>query len=345
MKTPTPEIEKRPTDIGGLDAITDGDLSGRKQVEEALRQSDARYWLVAQTMLQGLVHQGADGKIIAMNPAAERILGKTREEFLGSSSVQQEHHTIRENGEPFPGLEHPSMMALRTGQPVRAVVMGVWNPRTEAYRWIRIDAVPVFLPGQTRPAEVYTVFEDITERKQDEESLRKMDRMLSESQKIAHLGSFEYVVETRTTVWSEEEFRIYGLDPAGPSPDYEVMLARHIHPGDAALLDKVFTAAMRNGLIYQLEHRIVRPDGSVRFVYDRAHPYFDAKGRLVRYVGATLDITERKRVEEELRASNQELSSFNQAMVGRELRMIELKKEIDALRTQLGQPPRYGSTE
>jgi signal transduction histidine kinase len=79
------------------------------------------------------------------------------------------------------------------------------------------------------------------------------------------------------------------------------MLAKSIHPDDATLLHQVFTAAMQNRSVYELEHRIVRPDGSVRWVYDRAHPYFDQNGKLVRYVGATLDITERKRAEEDLR--------------------------------------------
>ena len=75
--------------------------------EEAVRQNAERHRLLAETMLQGVVHHDADGQIIAMNPAAERILGKTRERFLGSSSVQEEHDSVRENGEPFPGMEHP----------------------------------------------------------------------------------------------------------------------------------------------------------------------------------------------------------------------------------------------
>jgi len=130
---------------------------------------------------------------------------------------------------------------------------------------------------------------------------------LAEGQKIAHVGTFEYIADTQTTVWSEEEYRIYGLDPEGPSPAYEVMLAKSIHPDDAALLHRIFSAAMHTGSIYELEHRIVRPDGSVRWVYDRAHPYFDRNGTLVRYVGITLDITERRRAEEALKKSHADL--------------------------------------
>ena len=135
----------------------------------------------------------------------------------------------------------------------------------------------------------------------------KLGDTLNEAQKIAHLGSFEYIAATRQTVWSEEEYRIYGLDPAGPSPEYEEMLAQCIHPDDAELLHLTFTAALVSGSVYEHEHRIVRPDGSVRWVYDRAHPYFDEQGNLVRCIGTTLDITDRRQAEEEIRELNRTL--------------------------------------
>lgn len=144
----------------------------------ALAQSEERSRLLAATMLQGVVHQDAEGRIISMNPAAERILGKTREEFLGQTSVSVEHDTIHEDGSPFPGQEHPAMVALHTGQIVRDVVMGVYNPRLRDYRWISIDAMPLFRADETTPYEVYTVFEDITERKQAAE---ERERLLQEA--------------------------------------------------------------------------------------------------------------------------------------------------------------------
>ncbi len=75
-----------------------------------------QFRLLFDTMLQGVVFQDAEGRIISMNPAAERILGQTPEESLGSSSIGQEDHCIREDGSPFPGVEHPAMVALQTGE-------------------------------------------------------------------------------------------------------------------------------------------------------------------------------------------------------------------------------------
>jgi diguanylate cyclase (GGDEF)-like protein/PAS domain S-box-containing protein len=169
---------------------------------------------------------------------------------------------------------------------------------------------------------------DLIERKQAEEALEQTRNMLDEAQKIAHLGSFEYEAATQTTKWSKEEYRIYGLDPAGPSPEYNDLLARYIHPDDAALLHVTFTEAMRKNGIYELEHRIVRPNGCVRWVYERAHPYFDADGKLLHYVGATLDITERKQAEQAIKDSERRLAF---ALEASGAAVLELQTVLDAI--------------
>lgn len=135
--------------------------------------------------------------------------------------------------------------------------------------------------------------------------LSQITDTLTKAQQIAHLGSFEYDAQNQTITWSEEEYRIYGLDPTKPAPSYRNMLARCIHPDDAAHVHQVFTQSMQASSVYELEHRIVRPDGSVRWVYDRAHPYFDDQGQLLRYIGTTLDVTERVKGEAALRDSEE----------------------------------------
>ncbi len=154
------------------------DESESKRLEVSLAASEAGSRMLFETMLQGVVYQNADGKIISMNPAAERILGKTREEFLGSNSEREERHTIHEDGSLFPGAEHPAMVALKTGRSIPQVVMGVWNPQRNGYRWINVSAVPLFVPEVAQPSAVYTVFEDITEIRQLQEELRAINREL-----------------------------------------------------------------------------------------------------------------------------------------------------------------------
>jgi hypothetical protein len=75
--------------------------------------------------------------------------------------MNPEWRSVKKDGSPFPGSEHPSMVSLRTGKPQKEVVMGVYNPRRKGYTWININAVPQFRQGEPKPYEVYTTFEEI----------------------------------------------------------------------------------------------------------------------------------------------------------------------------------------
>jgi PAS domain S-box-containing protein len=157
------------------------DITHRKVGEEEQRVGNHRYRLLVDTMLQGVVHQNDAGEIIAMNPAAERILGWRLDGVLGRTSEDLDHGTILPDGSPFPGHRHPAMQALKTGQAVSAVTMGVFNPQVGEYRWISVDAVPIFTQREDKPSEVYTVFEDITERRRVEAELLATEAALRES--------------------------------------------------------------------------------------------------------------------------------------------------------------------
>ncbi len=143
----------------------------KHQAEETLRKSEETYRTLFETVPQGVVYQNADGAITAANLAAERILGLTSARMRNRSSRDSRWRSIREDGSPFSGDEHPSMVALRTGQPVHNVVMGVFNPVLEQDVWINVSAVPLFRDG--KPVEVYTCFEDITERRRIESELER----------------------------------------------------------------------------------------------------------------------------------------------------------------------------
>lgn len=193
-------------DVIGV-ASTALDLTAMKVAEDALRESEAHYRTLSDTMLQGVVYQDREGRILSMNPAAEAILGRSRESFLGANSEAHQNDTLREDGSPFPGHDHPSMEALRTGREVRGVCMGIHNPRENRRRWINITAVPLFRPGETSPYQVYTVFEDVTERKQAEQALRESR---------ATLETF-FAVSPGILIILDSEFRYLNTDPLTPS--------------------------------------------------------------------------------------------------------------------------------
>lgn len=150
------------------------DVSQRKRAEAALQASEATYRTLFETVPQGVVYHDASGAITAANPAAQRILGLTLDQLQGRTSLDPRWGTVREDGSPFPGDQHPAMIALQTGQEVRDVVMGVRvpdRPDSSPHVWILVNAVPLFQEGQLH--QVYATFEDITERHLLAEEVRR----------------------------------------------------------------------------------------------------------------------------------------------------------------------------
>jgi PAS domain S-box-containing protein len=148
------------------------DITERQRTEAELRASEERYRLLITTMAEGIVLQHADGKITACNASAERILGLTAQQMMGRTSIDLRWQSIREDGSPFPGEEHPAMVTLRTGEPQSNVIMGVYKP-DGTLTWILINSQPLLRSGETKPYAVVTSFSDITDRKQVEEVLRQ----------------------------------------------------------------------------------------------------------------------------------------------------------------------------
>ncbi|OGS20522.1 MAG: hypothetical protein A2252_09695 [Elusimicrobia bacterium RIFOXYA2_FULL_39_19] len=160
-----------------------------KKNREALKEAEEKYRILFETMAEGVVYQDAQGKIIMANPSAEKLLGLTFEQLQGRKSIDLRWKSIHEDGLAFPGETHPSMTALKTGKKVNDVIMGVFNPQSNSYKWLNINAVPIFIKEETVPCLVYTTFADITERKKAEEEKEKMQLQFLQSQKAEAVGT------------------------------------------------------------------------------------------------------------------------------------------------------------
>ncbi len=126
------------------------------------------YYTLYASMTKGVVFQDAEGRIIEANPAAEHILGRSLADLQDRTSADPDWRAIREDGTDFPGDDHPAMRALRTGQVVRDVTMGVFHPHDSGIRWLSVSATPLPAPGASRPVAVFTLFNDITRMKETE---------------------------------------------------------------------------------------------------------------------------------------------------------------------------------
>jgi diguanylate cyclase (GGDEF)-like protein/PAS domain S-box-containing protein len=137
------------------------DVSERKRIEARLKASEETYRTLFETVPQGVVYHDARGRITSANPAAQRILGLSHEELLGRTPTDPLWHAIQEDGSALPGEQHPVTVALRTGRPVKEVVLGLQAPG-RGLVWILVSATPLHRKG--RLSELYASFEDITER-------------------------------------------------------------------------------------------------------------------------------------------------------------------------------------
>jgi PAS domain S-box-containing protein len=299
------------------------DVSRAHETESELRQSERRYRALFDHMQEGLAYcqmifgngEPPDFVFLAVNESFEsktglrNVVGKRMSKLLAGSPLSD------------PRLYDLFGRVARSGVSERS---DVYIKALDA--WFSLS---VYGP---EPDHFVAVFEVITEAKRTAEALRRIQSMLEEGQRIAHVGSFEYLVDSRQVVWSEEQYRIFGLEPREAAPDYDELLARSVHPDDAADVHRAFFAAVQRAEIFEAEHRVIWPDGSLRWVKARALPHFDENGVLVRYVGATLDVTEAKRAEQALReaarrdADSEALRKANRrkdeflAMLGHELR-------------------------
>jgi PAS domain S-box-containing protein len=187
-------IVKNPSDKPDYILTRIEDITERKKIQLALQISEEKYRTLYETMTQGVIHQDLNGRIISVNPAAEMIMGLNHYTKPGET-CNYHCKALHEDGTDFPADTHPSMIALKTGKEVRNVVMGVFNPQKKSYRWINVNATPLFKPGEEKPFQVYITFEDITEtieaQKLLKETLIELRRSNSDLEQFAYVASHD----------------------------------------------------------------------------------------------------------------------------------------------------------
>jgi PAS domain S-box-containing protein len=151
------------------------------------------------------------------------------------------------------------------------------------------------------------------ERKRAEEELRRSEAYLAEGQRISHTGSWVWNISTGELFWSQEHFRIFGVDPGTVKPSYE-MFFQIVHPEDKPSMRRSFDRAVRERIDYEADFRILRSDGITRHIHSLAHPVCNESGELTDYVGTVIDTTERNRAEERLQKAQAELAHVARVM-------------------------------
>jgi PAS domain S-box-containing protein len=266
----------------------DRDITERKRVEEVLRKSEERHRLLAEAAHDMIFILDRGERIEYVNSFAGKQLGRLREEILGRSVA-----------ELFPGdveLQHRNIdRVFKTGQPLY-VEDPIEFPNERI--WVSTWLVPI-KDEADQVTSILGISRDITERKRAEETLRKSEDRLREAQALGRIGSWEFEIDTRKIIWSDQVYRLYERDPAlgPPTPEEE---AAYYDPEQVKRLHEYARRAVKEGKEFKYDLQAHLPCGTLAYFSVTMRPVKDEGGRVTRLFGTVQDITERKRVDESL---------------------------------------------
>jgi PAS domain S-box-containing protein len=276
------------------------DITERKRAEARMRR-------LYDSDLLGMILWKIDGQVTDCNDRFLAMTGYTRED-LTAGRIDWAKMTPREW---WPRDEEARQEVRETGA-----------HRTYEKEWLRKDGsrVPILIGAAAfddgrRDGISFAL--DITDRKRAEDALRESGERLRLAQQAAGVGSFEFYPQTDKSVWSPELEALYGLPPGGYESKYEQWAAL-VHPEDLPNAERRLRESLDTGA-FEAEWRIVRADGTIRWVAGRGRVLKDADGKPLRMVGVNVDITERKQMEDALREADRRKDEFL-GMLSHELR-------------------------
>ena len=243
----------------------------------------------------GVVEQDASGAIVDANLAAEEVLGLTRDQLLGRTSVDERWRTVREDLSPYPGAEHPAARSLREGVCVRGDSMGVLTPHGEQ-RWLLVNSEPLRDAIGSVTGAV-TCFVDVTEQ-------RNQRILLQLALKAADIGTWQWRVDNDERVWSDASCAMLGYTVEEFRPLLPTWRER-IHPEDRPRLNAVLNAHLLDqSLPYRCEVRVRHREGHWVWVHILGTVVeLDPSGKMCRMVGVQINISDRKRQELQLQVN------------------------------------------
>ncbi len=275
------------------------DITARQMAENALVKSERKYRLLMEYANDAIFVADAEtGTILDANKAAAELIGCSVFELIGMH--QADLH-------PPEKLESYQALFAEHVKSGFGVVSDIVVQHRDGRR------IPVEIrAGVTDLGEkrvIQGIFRDVTERKKAEDAIRESRAGLAKAQEIAHLGSWDWNIISDTLTWSDEVFRIFAVDTAEFFTTYDSFL-KSVHPEDRKQVVEAVDAALKYpDKPYDIQHRIVRPDGTQRVVREQAEIIRDDQGQAVRMLGTVHDITELKEIEQALIELNNNLES------------------------------------
>ena len=260
------------------------DITVSKQVEEELA-------LLAHTIRsisESVSITDQENKILFVNEAFLKTYGYTLEELIGKSI------SIVRSTKTEPSIDDILYTTLHGGWHGELL-----NQKKDGTEFPISLSTSIVCNEKRQKIALVGITSDITERKQAEELLKESTERLHEAQKLAHIGVWDWKSDTDTVTWTDELYRIAGLDPMLPAPTYKEHSNLYT-PESWELLKTGVEKAMETGESYQFELELIRPNGDTRYLNAFGGAKYDSKGQIIGLFGTVQDITERRRAEEAL---------------------------------------------
>jgi PAS domain S-box-containing protein len=282
--------------------------------EARLRASEARWRSVFESSTLGIILADHNHQLLNTNRALQTMLGYTAEELRELSPVDlmadEEHEAARQR-----------LAELRQG--IRSNYEVVTRCRRKDGSPIWLNMFVSTIPGDENSEPIYFATAiDITDRYKAESELRRYAAYLVEAEKLSHTGCWARNLKTGEMFWSQEQWRIFNLDPATTPLSYEVFLEL-IHPEDRTMFEEISQRAGENNQAYDIPFRAVIRGGKIKYLHHVGKPSFETDGRVVEYIGVTMDETDRIRASTAAQEAQAEL-----ARVARLTTMGELAASI-----------------
>jgi PAS domain S-box-containing protein len=284
-------------------------------IKEALGKQKAHFEKLFELAPEPIALRDIHNRILRVNKEFTKLFGFTCEEALGRN--------INELIVPD-GLQDESEKLgamLKNGQRVKAEL--IRRRKDGTHVTVSFVAAPVSAGGGE--PEVYGIYRDITESKKAEEALKRSEASLAEGQRLSHTGSWTRSVSTGEIFWSQEAFRIFGLDSQTTKLTLELLLGR-IHPEDRPAFENAIQKATREASEFEADYRIIRDDGSIRHIHTVGHPVNGPAGSPVEFVGTLIDVTEQHRSRAALEKAFEEIKALKDQLYQEN---VALRKEID----------------
>jgi len=278
------------------------DITERKIIEGALGSMQKKYQAIFDNTAVGIYQSSIDGKFIMVNPSMARIFGYDSPAELIRSITDigsqvfadpEERKKMIELFSLYDNIEDFELQALSKNREIIWVKANIRVVRDEK------GAISYF----------EGVLENITERKKAEEQLLNLSNRLQLAVRATSIGIWDWDITNNNTIWDEEMYRIYNVDPEDPITISRAFAAT-VHPDDLERVSQELQMAIKNEKEYDTEFRIIWKDKTIHYVKANALVLHDHSGNTMRMIGTNTDITERKKAEEEILQLNRELDQF-----------------------------------